>query len=95
MKVGNYRVVFKHLKDTRTSECDIYDNDCKNDDKCVAIGEAKLYHKDTFDQDKGRRVTLHRALQKLFPNSADGSHKQKRNQFWEAYRTMTKQPRWT
>ena len=51
-------------------------------------GSASCSKKDNFSRDKGRKVSLTRAL-------GDAPlTKEQRKEVWEAYRTMTKFPRW-
>lgn len=68
----------------------------------ITNATARCSHKDRFDKEKGRRISLDKALRsprmKTFLRS-DGplnedQQRKFRAQIWEAYRTMTKVPRW-
>jgi hypothetical protein len=53
-------------------------------DVIIAVGIAKVSKKDNYNYDKGRKISLERALQELFPDN-----KEKRLTFWKAYFKMT------
>jgi hypothetical protein len=59
------------------------------EDEYLVSGEAFLSETDNFNKDLGRKLSLKKALQQLFPNN-----KVARACFWEAYRLMTPIPRW-
>lgn len=59
-----------------------------DEEPIIAVGTAKVSHKDAYDKDKGRRISLARAMKKA------GFDRVLRTRVWEAYRTMTKVPRW-
>jgi len=60
----------------------------KLDDENVTVAIAECSAKDHFNKDTGRKLSLLRALQNA------NVPKKERKEIWEAYRTMTKKPRW-
>ncbi|MFW5794643.1 MAG: hypothetical protein ACOCV1_04075 [Bacillota bacterium] len=83
MKTNNINIKFAH-EDHKASYCII-----ETPDGEVYKGVAKLHYKDTFCKDKGRKESMKRALRKA------GFSKEQRAEVWEAYRLMTKEPRWS
>lgn len=67
-------------------------------EKFLANGTATVSHKDQYERETGRRVSLQHALiftaAILHPLSNE-ERKKFRARVWEVYRTMTKKPRWT
>ena len=61
----------------------------KKGDKVLAVGEALCGGNDSFCKETGRKISMARALKELFP-----AQKEKRAEFWNAYRTLGKYPRW-
>jgi hypothetical protein len=65
------------------TECSILKND-----EFVSYGIALCSPNDTYDKEFGRKLSMSRALLK------SDLTKEERSVVWEAYRTMTKTPRW-
>lgn len=70
-------------------------------DKLIAIGEVRLSSKDQYDKAKGRKAALKEALCsesfKVYLPIASSDKielKKYRRKIWEAYRNMTRIPRW-
>ena len=57
--------------------------------KIIALGTAECHPKDNFCKDTGRKLSLARALQFLFPNKKGKKRSKatqaKRQVFWDAY----------
>ena len=83
MKTKDYIIRWHHLPQSRVSVCQI-----SNTTRLLKEGIAYCAPTDSFDKNKGRRVSLARALKAL------NLPKEVRMEFWEAYREMTKVPRW-
>lgn len=67
--------------------------DSKKEEDAIT-GIATLSKKDHFDKEVGRRIALTRALQNLNPEGSPGIRREFNKQVWEAYRNLTKVPRW-
>ena len=88
----NYRVNWIHLEGTYPhigTICLI-----TNLDNDITIeGYSYVSKKDSYNYDKGRKVSLSRALSKIFPLSDDkvinSVIKDKRKEFWKEYFKMT------
>lgn len=61
-----YFVKWEYLKENITS-CKIYDNSSSYEEP-LAYGAAHLYNGDRFCKNTGRKISLDRALNNLFPN---------------------------
>jgi hypothetical protein len=59
-----------------------------NNENTFFYGKAICSDNDHFSRDKGRKLSLARALK----NS--NISKEERKEIWEAYRNLTKKPRW-
>jgi len=81
----------KEAEVTRT-ECKVFALDQKQEfqsiysNKPVGHGTATQNYGDQYSKEKGRRVALAKAIEHFT--------KEDRTEIWEAYRTMTKTPRW-
>lgn len=82
MKLHNLTVKFKHNPINKSTICLI-----STEAGTIEAG-AKRGRKDSFNRDTGRKISLLRAMQlaKL--------PREQRFDEWEAYRCMTKEPRW-
>jgi hypothetical protein len=83
MKLGTANVSFRHLRDTGRT-------------LCTVVVKGKVYHgtatcskEDSFCRNVGRKISMANALK-----ATELSKIQRRN-VWNAYRTMTKEPRWS
>ena len=88
----NYQVKWIHLKNKYPSVgtiCSIINLD----DDIVIEGLSYVSRKDSYNYDKGRKVSLSRALSKLFSTKddilVDPVIKDKRKEFWKEYFKMT------
>ena len=85
IKSREFQVRFRHENEYhRYTICKIM-----RGDKIVAEGMAECHPKDNFCKDTGRKLSLARALQFLFPNKK-GKKRSKATQarrrvFWDAY----------
>lgn len=85
VKRREFRVRFHHSNIAfRYTICNI-----TRGDKIVASGMAECHPKDNFCKDTGRKLSLARALQMLFPNKKGKKRSKKtlslRLLFWDAY----------
>ena len=85
VKRREYQVRFRHAnKIFRYTICEI-----KRGEKIVATGATECHPKDNFCYDTGRKISLARALQTLFPNKKGKKRSKatqaKRQLFWDAY----------
>lgn len=88
----NYQVKWIHLKNYYPSVgtiCSIINLD----DGSITEGHSYVSKKDSYNYDKGRKVSLSRALSKLFSTKDDilinSVIKDKRKEFWKEYFKMT------
>lgn len=83
-KLHNLTVRFKHIPDQGLTECAI-----ETETEGMSIGaRAKCSANDQFNKATGRKLALLRAMKEY------GLNRNQRWHEWEAYRTMTKVPRW-
>jgi hypothetical protein len=92
MKAGNYLIKWCHC-DSEKKELATKETICVIQDEnlpfTIGRGVALCSLKDQFTKDKGRKVSLLRAMQNA------GIKKENRIPIWEIYRTsMTLNPRW-
>ena len=78
-----YRVFWRY--DGDATECQIKAEDSED---VITFGIANRAHCDLFDRNIGRKLSLARALK------GTSFDKAARAAFWDAYRVMTKEPRW-
>ena len=93
MKIDDYYVTWRYeddfikindiLKVRNATSCIIKDKDKIE----IGVGKIILNHLDIEDKETARKISFGRAIM-VFP-------KWKRIKFWEAFRTMTKTPKWT
>lgn len=104
MKVGNYTVkwtydtdfIVQHVggkavdKERDITICEIIDNDAQGGEDPIVTREsiARLWE-DPYCKETARKVSMDKAL------TFSTFTKKERSQFWEVYRTQTKNPRWT
>jgi len=96
MKVDKYRVSWEH-KETAlplsgtvvpTTICRVWiPGEGEEKARILHIGVTHCSPHDVYDKDKGRKESLKQAISSL--------KLELRVQFWEAYRTMTPEPRWS
>lgn len=82
-----YSKVDAVIDNTLTSDkivCSVFEADALS----VGVGMAMCSPNDTYDKEFGRKLSLTRAL------AGSTLNKVQRMIIWEAYRTMTKTPRW-
>ena len=104
MKVENYAVKWQYIPRSITRNkkkgivtdtiCLIKDNNIKADDNIIAISKTTCSIKDEFNRETGRKISLQRALNKKDLGGRTIFDKQKRTQFWQAFRTLTFIPKW-
>lgn len=93
MKVDNFYFSWHHNLDS--TECYAFRDPPKGslrDIKPTVIGVSRLNPNDHYDHQIGRKVSLTKALQELTKKKL--IDKEFKLKVWEAYRTMTKEPRW-
>jgi len=92
MKTEKYQIRWYHriLDDSvphrhaghRVTYCELINKDG------MYSGEAVCHEGDNYDRDKGRKLSLSRAMEDA------GLSKDERFDIWHEYRYMTKKPRW-
>jgi hypothetical protein len=91
VKNNIYYISFKHENNCGKEDCRSYTH-CsikkEGEEIPVGIGTAQLSLKDTYNKEKGRKITLVRALANA------GFSKEVKTAFWEQYRTSSPTPRW-
>lgn len=75
-------------KEVIRTECFIVSKNSLPEAKPLAYSFVQPHHSDVYDKEKGRKLTLERALVKL------GVDREFRTKVWEAYRTMSPIPKW-
>ncbi|MFW6225963.1 MAG: hypothetical protein ACOC3V_03315 [bacterium] len=83
MKANSINVKFSHDKENRRSHCII-----ETADGDVYKGISYVHPNDHYCKDRGRKESMKKALKKTEFSKAQ------RAEIWEAYRRMTKEPRW-
>lgn len=84
MKLGTAEVSFTHLRDEKVTLCTFA---VKNK---IFQGVAKCSNGDSYCRDEGRKTAMTYAMNK----TKDVLTKRQRKNVWDAYRDMTKIPRW-
>jgi hypothetical protein len=84
MKLATAEVSFNHFRKEQATVCTVV---VRNK---IFQGIAKCSPEDKFSRDTGRKISLSKAMKKT---SGELSKVQRRN-VWNAYRDMTKDPRW-
>ena len=92
MKTDKYEIKWKYadvsqvvpniLFGTKITLCELF-----RDSYCFT-GSSICHQNDNFDKDKGRRISLQRAMAKA------GLSKEERKELWEEYRRMKPKGRW-
>lgn len=62
MKIGQYKVHFRHLRDENKTLCILLDGELGDTVPSISNGEAKLHPKDNFCKAKGRKVSFKKAI---------------------------------
>jgi len=91
IKNNIYYIGFKHENNCDKEDCRSYTHcSIKKEgvETPIGTGIAQLSLKDTYDKEKGRKITLGRALANA------GFTKEEKTVFWEQYRTSSPKPRW-
>jgi len=83
MKAGNLKIRWEYRHIPIVTYCDIIDGNL-----VIATGKAVCHHKDHFCREKGRKVSLARAIFNA------GMPKEERRTIWELYRNMKVGGRW-
>ena len=99
LEIDGYRIYWRHYYPVKPSN-KMYEETHKRDGRTIcyidrdgvmeAQGIAVCSEKDLFNKEKGRKVSLARALQQL-------KHvltKEQRAEVWDMFRKLTKQPKW-
>lgn len=86
----------EHTQDRDVTECVIVD---MNSHDILAKASVSCYYKDAPDKEVGREAALAKVLQTMIPGAPEEKPtplfgKKVRAEVWEAYRLMTKVPRW-
>lgn len=84
MNFGKFKVTFSYAG--TSTGCVLYAPD--KSDTVLAASLVKLYYKDRYDREKGRRYALRRAMQNL------GLSKEERTHVWERYNATKPGGRW-
>jgi hypothetical protein len=87
MKAGNYLIRWLYLHIPITTYCDIYNNE-PHIPKLIATGSAGCHFRDHFCKEKGRKLSLARAMKNA------NLPKEERTVIWELYRNMKQGGRW-
>jgi len=77
---NQYKVSWQHNSGELFTRCKIYNNDLFQP---LALGTAYCSEHDNFDRNKGRKLSLSRALDELF-----GQDRETRKLFWNEYYKM-------
>src|SRR5690349_4473353 len=99
-KDREYRVRWSYDKVQIGTHCTINKVIDGNKEQSICAGWSHTSRGDNFNRNIGRKVSLKRALSQLtvtsiFLNEEDWkTHHNFKSAIWEAYRTMTKVPRW-
>jgi hypothetical protein len=83
MKLSSLSVFWTYPPGKTTTVCTIAKGNS------YAIGTANRSSKDSFEKNTGRKISLANAMDQMPTLS-----KKQRKNVWEAYRNMTKTPRW-
>jgi len=94
MRVNNKFYVWNYPDSCCTTICRVKDND----NETITEATSKKAKNDCFVRNVGRKISLERVLQKMYPSKVKGHYDQdnrdKRIEVWNAYRNLTKLPRW-
>lgn len=88
MKAGNYSIKWLYRHVPIVTYCDIYDNSQPDRVIPITTGAARCHSNDHFCREKGRKLSLARALKNA------NLQKEERKEIWESYRSMKPSGRW-
>ena len=92
LQAADYKIKWHHGEDVSTglqyTRCTMF---LEGEEPSFHHMDISICHpKDNFCYDTGRKVSLQKVLRKTIPREDIKT----RRAIWEAYRTMTKKPRW-